>query len=63
MNNQTACSMGFYQRDMRKNIHVTKSIYEPMLKIFNKSEDKNTLDVDILVDAGVSNIAQFIAST
>lgn len=63
ISNQVACSMGFYQRDTWKNIHVTESIYRPMLKIFERSEDKNTLDVDIMVDGGVSNIAQFIAST
>lgn len=55
--NQTACSMGFYERDTRKNIHVSKSIYQPMLKIFEKSEDKNTLDFDLMIDGGVSNIA------
>ena len=55
--------MGFFQRDTWKNIHVTDSIYKPMLKIFERSEDKNTLDVDIMVDGGVSNIAQFIATT
>lgn len=63
INNQNACSMGFYERDMLKNIHVTESIYKPMLKVFDKSEDRNTLDVDIILDGGVSNIAQYIAST
>ena len=28
--NQTACSMGFYERDTRKNIHVSKSIYQAL---------------------------------
>ena len=63
ISNQTACSMGFFERDARKHIHVTRSIYGPMLKIFERSEDKNTLDVDLMIDGGVSNIAQFIAST
>lgn len=63
INNQIACSMGFFQRDTRKLIHVQKSIYQPMLKIFERNEDKNTLDIDIMIDGGISNIAQFIAST
>lgn len=63
INNQTACSLGFYQRETRKLIHVSESIYAPLLKIFEKSEDRNTLDFDIIIDGGVSNIAQFIAST
>jgi hypothetical protein len=29
----------------------------------DRNSDKNTLDIDIIVDGGVSNIAQFIAST
>lgn len=62
-NNQTACSMGFFERDTRKNIHVNKSIYQPILNILDRNSDKNTLDIDIIVDGGVSNIAQFIAST
>ena len=61
--NQTACSMGFYERDTVKYIHVTNSIYNPILKIFEKYEDKNMLDIDLIIDGGVSNIAQFIAST
>lgn len=63
ISNQTACSMGFYERDTRKYISVTDSIYRPMLKIFERNQDKNTLDVDIMLDGGVTNIAQFIAST
>lgn len=61
--NQTACSMGFYESDMTKHIHVTNSIYNPILKIFEKYSDRNVLDIDLIVDGGVSNIAQFIAST
>jgi hypothetical protein len=55
--NQDICSMGFFDSDMTKNIHITKSIYEPMLTIFRRNEDRNTLDVDLIPDAGVSNIA------
>jgi 5'(3')-deoxyribonucleotidase len=55
--------MGFFERDTRKHIHVSKSIYQPMLKIFEKCEDKNLIDADLIIDGGVSNIAQFIAST
>lgn len=63
VSNQVACSMGFYGRDTRKNIHVSESILNAVQKVFDRSEDRNTLDIDIMVDGGVSNIAQFIAST
>lgn len=63
VNNQVGCSMGFYEADTEKRIHVSKSIYEAMLKIFNRNGDKNVLEIDVVEDAGVSNIAQFVAST
>lgn len=63
VSNQVACSMGFYGRDTRKNIHVSESILNAVQKVFDRSEDRNTLDIDLVVDGGVSNIAQFIAST
>lgn len=60
--NQTGCSMGFYAKDMVKNIHIKTSIFDAMETIFSKYQDSNLLDFDILCDAGITNIAQFIAS-
>lgn len=61
--NQCATSLGFYKKDTRKLISVDKSIMNALNRTFLNIEDKNKLDVDIICDAGVSNIGQFIAST
>jgi hypothetical protein len=55
--NQDICSMGFFDFDMTKDIHINDSIYEPMMTIFRRNEDRNTLDIDLILDAGISNIA------
>jgi hypothetical protein len=49
--------MGFCNKDVDKCIDITKSIYEPMLTIFRRNEDRNVLDIDLIPDAGISNIA------
>ena len=61
--NQLAASLGFYTVDTKKEIEVKTSILKGLDRIFSNNEDPNKIDVDIICDAGVSNIAQFIAST
>ena len=63
ISNQDITSLGFFASDRMKDISVKKSILEPLDLIFNNASNTNTLDLDIILDAGVSNIAQFIAST
>lgn len=62
ISNQKATSLGFYSKDCLKQISLQESIYNAIDKIFDKNVDINDIELDFLVDAGVSNIAQFIKS-
>jgi hypothetical protein len=63
ISNQFATSLGFFASDRKKDISVKNSILDPMDLIFRNASNTTTLDLDIILDAGISNIAQFIAST
>ena len=52
-----APSLGFYAEMTKEDISITKSIYDGMNKSFEKVEDINKLDIDIVPDAGLANIA------
>ena len=54
---QTAISMGFYKASCRKVISYVKSIMQALTKVLDLASNKNTLPLDIVVDAGMSNIA------
>ena len=53
-------SMGFYQDMCEKDIDVSESILKALDLCYDKVTDINERELDIVVDAGVSNIAQFI---
>jgi hypothetical protein len=53
-------SLGFYQSMCVENIDVSESILKSLDVAFDKVTDINERELDIVVDAGVSNIAQFI---
>ena len=55
-------SLGFYSGMTTKDISVNKSILDGMNKCFEKVEDVNKLDIDIVPDAGLANIASFITA-
>ena len=57
-----AVSLGLYLSDSEKLISVKNSINGAIDHILDSNRDVNTSDVDIVVDAGVSNIGQFIKS-
>lgn len=57
---QKAGSLGFYEDMCVEDISLSKSIYDGLAKIFDKNQDINEKDIDIVVDAGLSNIAQYI---
>ena len=59
---QRAGDLGFYQYMTKKNISLTDSIMKALPLIWEKNEDINEKQIDIVCDAGVSNIAQFIKS-
>lgn len=60
LSNQTVTSLGFYEAECAKTISLKKSIQDPLDRIFDRNKDVNTTACDILVDGGVSTIAQFI---
>lgn len=55
-----APSLGFYQEMTKEEISISKSIYDGMGKCFGKVEDVNQLDIDIVPDAGLANIASYL---
>ena len=55
-----ASVLGLYSAMTKEDISITKSIYEGMNKCFDKVTDVNQLDIDIVPDAGISNIASYL---
>lgn len=60
--NQRATSLGFHQVQCRKTITLQTSVIDALTKILEQCKDPNTMPLDLVVDAGVSNIAQLIES-
>lgn len=58
MSQQPAIAMGFYKKDCAKDISYKDSIVSPLNNLLSKASNPNLFPIDILVDAGVSNIAQ-----
>lgn len=54
----TAKSLGFYELDLQKSISLNASVLEPLSKILARASNPNQYPLDIVIDAGVSNIAQ-----
>ena len=57
---QKAGVLGFYEDMCVEDISLSKSIYDGLNKVFDKNQDINEKEIDIVCDAGISNIAQFI---
>lgn len=53
-------SLGFYEAQVQETISISKSIYDGMNKCFEKVSDINERDIDIVPDAGISNIASYL---
>lgn len=58
--NQTARSLGFYKHETYKHIDYKNSIVEPLTRILDRIQDPNQIQIDIMADAGITNIAQFV---
>ena len=50
--------MGFYKVDCAKKISFTESIMNPINTLLDKASNPNLVPIDLIVDAGMSNIAQ-----
>lgn len=57
--NQTAMTLGFLQSECAKNIDYSESIIKPLTKVLDSNQDPNLVNIDIVCDAGMSNVAQF----
>ena len=57
-----APSFGFYSSMCVENISYSESILQALETCYTKVEDINERDIDIVVDAGIANIAQYISS-
>lgn len=58
--NVTTPSLGFYSEMTKEIISIDRSIYDGMNKSFEKVEDINRLDIDLIPDAGLANIASYL---
>ena len=58
MSQQEVVSLGFYKVDCRKIIDYSESILQPLNQILVNAQNPYTLPLDIVIDAGMSNIAQ-----
>lgn len=52
--------LGLYSPMTKEDISITKSIYDGLNKAFEKVSDINKLQIDIVCDAGISNIASYL---
>lgn len=58
--NQVATSLGLTEAQTQKKISYIRSIIRPLTMILDNNKDPNRTSIDLVVDAGVSNIAQNI---
>jgi hypothetical protein len=57
MSGQKAVSLGFYKKQTKKIISYTDSIIKPLTYILDRAGNINNVPLDLLIDAGISNIA------
>ena len=55
---QQALSLGFYDIECYKRISYKKSIVQPLTRVLDVASNKYNFPIDIVIDAGMSNIAQ-----
>ena len=56
----TGAVLGLYSPMTKEDISISKSIYDGLNKAFEKVSDINKLQIDIVCDAGISNIASYL---
>lgn len=61
INNQTATTLGFFESQCVKGIRVS-TIESTLDLIFENCKNPSKVPIDIIIDGGMSNIAQYIAS-
>lgn len=59
---QTATSLGLYKLDCFKQITPQNSILTPIKRVLDNMKDPRSWEVDLVVDAGLTNVCQYLAS-
>ena len=54
---QKAVSLGFYKQETYKHIDYVQSIMQPLSRILGRLQDPNQIQLDLMVDAGLTNVA------
>lgn len=58
--NQVGTVLGFDSVQTKKHVSYLESIMNPLTRIFDSAVDSNRVPLDLIVDAGVSNIAAYV---
>jgi len=58
---QKAVSLGFFSQETAKHIDYVNSIAQPLSRILDRLQDPNQIQLDLMVDAGLANVAQFVS--
>ena len=61
--NNTVTSLGIYKSMSEKIIDYNESIQHPLNMILDHAKDRNLYNIDIVCDAGISNIAQGLVNS
>lgn len=61
--NQVVPSLGFFNAETVKKIDYRTSIVQPLNRMFTSLNNPLVTNIDIVVDAGMTNIAQYLCST
>ena len=56
---QTFPVLGFRLAELTKRIGYTESVMRPLAAVFDKAQDPNQVRIDVVCDAGVSNVAAY----
>ena len=58
---QKAISLGFFKQETYKHIDYVESIVQPLSRVLDRLQDPNQIQLDLMVDAGLANVAQFVS--
>lgn len=58
--NQVGTVLGFDSVQTKKHVSYLESIMNPLTRIFDSAVDSNRVPLDLIIDAGVSNIAAYV---
>jgi hypothetical protein len=63
ISNQEAAILGFKESQCRKTISYSKSLVASMTSILDEARNQNAYSIDLVIDAGASNIAAYLMAS